>query len=264
MSSWLNRLSPASFCGIPFGVVGSEQIYGRRLAVHLYPFRDAIWVEDLGREGRRIALVGFLIDNSLLYGGGDVLVQRERLVAAVETKGEGTLIHPTLGRLTVAVHELRVVDKRDAGGYFELCFSFIEAGRRVFPTLVRATRPAVLAGATAVDRAAAAIFGARAAADLKNGAAVARRVATAAAFWARRAQALADDATNLRNVTGRLSGPFGRYHGGRTRGGFAAATGGIQSQAATVLMAVNAASVARNHVAVAATALTGAGDSIGP
>ncbi len=38
--SWSDQLLPASFRGVPFGVLGSRSRFGRRLAVHEYPYRD--------------------------------------------------------------------------------------------------------------------------------------------------------------------------------------------------------------------------------
>jgi prophage DNA circulation protein len=59
----------------------------------------------MGRGTRRFVLKGFLVQDSLIYGGGDAISQRIALIAACETKGSGTLIHPTLGEMTVSVPE---------------------------------------------------------------------------------------------------------------------------------------------------------------
>jgi prophage DNA circulation protein len=40
------QLQPASYRGIPFGVFGGQARFGRRNALHEYPFRDVPWVED--------------------------------------------------------------------------------------------------------------------------------------------------------------------------------------------------------------------------
>jgi len=83
----------------------------------------------MGRSPRRHQLVGFLLQNDAVYGGGDVIAQRDQMLAACEAAGPGTLVHPTLGIMTVSVLDLSVTQKWDAGGYFELSFSFIEAGQ---------------------------------------------------------------------------------------------------------------------------------------
>jgi prophage DNA circulation protein len=81
MSEWTDRLLPASFRGVPFAVRSASGRFGRRQAVHEYPFRDTVWVEDLGRNARRLTIDGFLIENSLVYGGGDVILQKDRMIA---------------------------------------------------------------------------------------------------------------------------------------------------------------------------------------
>lgn len=127
MSGWFDQLQQASFRGVPFGVLGSDGKFGRRVALHQYPNRDKPYVEDMGRSTRKISLTGFLIENSLVYGGGGVLSQRDAMVAAAETAGKGTLVHPTLGQLQVNVPDggLTVSEKWDQGRYFEIGFTFI-------------------------------------------------------------------------------------------------------------------------------------------
>jgi prophage DNA circulation protein len=38
--SFFDQLQHASFGGVPFGVLGAEATFGRRQAVHQYPFKD--------------------------------------------------------------------------------------------------------------------------------------------------------------------------------------------------------------------------------
>jgi prophage DNA circulation protein len=89
IQDFVDALRPASFRGVPFATLASRKVFGRRTAVHEYPFRDTIWVEDLGRKGREISLSGFLVANSLVYGGGDVLAQQDQLIAAAEHLAAG-------------------------------------------------------------------------------------------------------------------------------------------------------------------------------
>jgi len=136
MTSWVKQLNPATFRGIRFGVLGGEASFGRRVAVHEYPGRDKPYIEDMGRAARRITLVGFLLENSLIYGGDGVIEQRDLLIGAAEKAGPGLLVHPTLGLLQVSVPPggLSVAERWDEGRYFEIRLSFIESGDRVFPT----------------------------------------------------------------------------------------------------------------------------------
>lgn len=132
---WRQDIRRASFRGVPFAVYGGEGIFGRRVALHEYPGRDKPYIEDMGRSTRRIRLSGFLVSNSLVYGGGDAKAQRDAMVDAVERPGPGVLVHPTLGELIVNVPDggLRVIERWDMGRYFELSFIFIEYGQHIFP-----------------------------------------------------------------------------------------------------------------------------------
>lgn len=139
--TWPEMLNQASFRGVPFAVYGGDARFGRRLALHEYPGRDKPYVEDMGRSTRRIRMSGFLVTDSLVYGGGNVLAQRDALVAAVEAAGPGALMHPTLGALKVSVPSegLSVVERWDMGRYFEISIVFIESGDRVFPSITTST-----------------------------------------------------------------------------------------------------------------------------
>ncbi|MFV3377325.1 DNA circularization protein [Pseudomonas sp. NY11226] len=136
-SAWVKSLNPATYRGVRFGVLGSEARFGRRLAMHEYPNRDTAVAEDMGRSTRRFSLVGFLVTDSAVYGGGDVIEQREKLIAAVEKAGPGLLIHPTYGLLNVSVPDggLAIVEKWDEGRYFEFHLTFVETGLRVFSSV---------------------------------------------------------------------------------------------------------------------------------
>ncbi|EOX2631976.1 DNA circularization N-terminal domain-containing protein, partial [Yersinia enterocolitica] len=102
---WSEHLHPASFRGVPFAVLTAEGVFGRRQAIHEYPYRDTAWIEDLGRATRRLTIRGFLIQSSGLYTAPDVMTQRDSLIAACEMPDAGTLVHPTLGEMTVSIPE---------------------------------------------------------------------------------------------------------------------------------------------------------------
>lgn len=135
---WQSQLQPSSFRGVPFAVVNEEGSHGRRQAVHEYPYRDTAWIEDLGRGTRRFVIRGFLIQNSLVYGGGDAITQRQSLIAACEEKGSGTLVHPIHGELTVSIPEngLRITGSMESGRVFEFTLMVIESGAKVLPSLM--------------------------------------------------------------------------------------------------------------------------------
>ena len=159
MSDWTSRLRQASFRGVPFGVALGDRIIGRRLAVHEFPGRDTPYPEDMGRRTRNVTVQGFLIEDSAVYGGGDVLVQRSLLEAAAEAAGPGELIHPTKGRLLVSLQQLSVRERAEEGRYFELNFEFVEAGDASGLAVLVSTVSAVLGAADAAMDVVSGLFG---------------------------------------------------------------------------------------------------------
>lgn len=255
-ASWFGQLRPASFRGVPFGVLGSSGKFGRRNAVHEYPFQGTVWVEDMGRAARHIGVFGFLV-------GDDAIAQRERLIAAVETSGPGELIHPTLGRLRVSTIDFSSDERWDQGRVFQVSFTFIEAGERVFPTVATSTGDAVAAACKSADAAASGDFASSVGTALKQGAVVAAQAASTAAAWGRQAQRLANDATNLYNMVGTLQGSFGRYAKSGGIGKFAAGKGAGAASATTIPKLIALGSVARVSVSRAITKLTSTGSGLG-
>ena len=181
----LGDIQPASFRGVPFGVLTAESRFGRSLAIHEYPFKDTIWPEDLGRATRRFTIQGFLITDSLVYGGGDVIDQRDQLVGAVETQGAGTLIHPTYGRLQVSIPDdgLVIFERLDAGTYMEFMLACYEAGERTFPAAASNQGDDALGAADDLDTATESDFVTDATGPLDIGAFVGSTALSTASGW---------------------------------------------------------------------------------
>ncbi len=270
--SWSDELQQASFRGLPFGVHGGEGRFGRRVVPHEYPGRDKPYVEDLGRATRRIRLVGFLVENSVVYGGGSVIAQREAMIAAAETAGPGILVHPTLGQLTVSIPDggLAVSERSDAGRYFELNFTFIESGDRVFPSITQASGSLLsdLANALGVSAALDFVNDMTASINLglgivngviSVGKSVVGAVVGVAADFAVIAGQISRDATSLANLGSLLTGNFGRYSNANVSSAFAngQSTSGVgpwtiaslTAQGAEQRAAVDSASAAFNQAA---------------
>nr|WP_256489664.1 DNA circularization N-terminal domain-containing protein [Dyella lutea] len=265
----------ASFRGVPFAVLGGDASFGRRVAVHEYPKRDKPYVEDLGRATRRIHLVGFLVENSLVYGGGSVIAQRDAMVAAAESAGKGTLVHPTLGELQVSIPDggLVVSERWDTGRYFELGFSFIESGDRIFPSVAQSGQSLLGSLADALDLSAALDFVGRMTESINLGlgivqgvismgdAIVAQVVSTAAGFQVIIGQA-SRDATSLANLASLLTGNFGRYTQANVSSAFAAARTSSGSTGPTIASLTAKGAQDRQAVATASDALSAAASGI--
>lgn len=283
--AFFETLLPASWRGVPFGVLGSSLKGGRRNAVHEYPYRDTPWIEDLGRKGRRITLSGFLVQNDITQFpaglgsvattigeilSGPVVLQRQQMVQACEQKGPGTLVHPTLGRLQVSLDDYEVLEQWDDGPYFELRLVFLDPGARLFPSLGASTLDNVFAAASLLDSVAGAAFGTRANVALAQGAAVARIAMLGAVTFSDSAVSLGNDATNGFSLVGLLqplTGTYGRYFGGGNSGAYASATDATPVSSTGLSAAVDgvlqAGAAARSAIASAGSALVSAGQNLG-
>ncbi|ELS1884705.1 TPA: DNA circularization protein [Klebsiella pneumoniae] len=212
---WQSKLQPSSFRGVPFAVVAEEGSHGRRQAVHEYPYRDTAWIEDMGRGVRRIVIRGFLIQDSQMYGGGDVITQRQALINACEEKGTGTLIHPTLGEMTVAIPEngLRLSGSADAGRVFEFTLMAVESGLKVF-----AVTGSTAAGETVktnyLKLVSTAVLStiARVKSEIRGVTQGINTIKGTIAFWTNMVDSTISEVTNVSNV---LSSTFGNNRYGR-------------------------------------------------
>lgn len=146
MGSWLFKLQPASFRGVPFKVSDDEGTFGRRATTHEYPLRDVPFTQDMGRKARRYSVSAYLV-------GNDYMSQRDRLLTALEQGGSATLIHPFYGAVTVNVDgEIKVQHSRDNGGMCTISLQFVEAGQLNYPTSGGATEQNVQKAADQADQ----------------------------------------------------------------------------------------------------------------
>lgn len=154
--AWFLQLQPGSWRGVGF-VMDTAQVHaGRRVAVHEYPYRSTVWAEDLGLLPRRFAVQAYLV-------GDDVYQQRDAMLAACETAGPGTLVHPTMGAVECVLLDFAVTDRRERGRVVEIALAFIISGDILYPSTATATADAVMTGAGNLDAASPADLGASAA-----------------------------------------------------------------------------------------------------
>ena len=118
--SFADSLRPASYKGVPFGVIDAQDGRGRNTVTHEFPLRDKIFVEDMGRAKRTIALTGFVI-------GPGYEARRDALIAVLEQPGPGTLVHPWLGTFQVSLTgPVNIVHSAEDGGYVTFQLQFAE------------------------------------------------------------------------------------------------------------------------------------------
>lgn len=123
---WQQQLRAASFRGAPFEATASSPTFGRRVQVHVYPGQDRPFTEDTGRRPREFHLSAVIV-------GDDYLERRDRLIAACEKPGPGTLVHPLYGEVEVLCTECSVAEGAGYGGSADLTLTFVEAGELLFP-----------------------------------------------------------------------------------------------------------------------------------
>lgn len=116
---------------------------------HEYPFRDAPYVEDLGRKARVYSVTAFVV-------GPTYMGLRDALIEAMESFGPGKLIHPFLGTLTVQPGEYSFTETRDDGGMASFTLSFLQSTAVVYPSAVASAASAAQTSAITVNSAAAA------------------------------------------------------------------------------------------------------------
>ncbi len=89
-------LADASWNGVPFYMPDSRHTAGRRVQQFFFPGRDTSEFQDLG------AFDGPMQVSGLIVGGLYVSYARQ-LLAALQTPGPGTLVHPWLGELQMVL-----------------------------------------------------------------------------------------------------------------------------------------------------------------
>jgi prophage DNA circulation protein len=259
-TDYASQVRTASFGGVPFAVLEIKASAGRKVAVHDYSFRDQVWVEDLGRNARRYTFTGFLVEDSLIYGGGGVIDQMMQLRAVCEMPGPQSFVHPTLGRGEPTCLGIEFTERWDLGRVIEFRMSLIISGKRIFPTVKNSTGSAVATAAASVKSASLLDYAKSIAAAVAKGAAVVQMAISTAIGWYQLANSVIHDVKNVFSAISNLSGSFGRLFGGGNNGYRKLAA---VASAVTVGDLLSAAVVNRAAVASAGSALTAAAANVG-
>lgn len=205
-AAWAGARQPASFRGIPFIALENQFKRGRQIALHVYPFRDLPWPEDLGRSPRISSLRGFVL-------GDDADDQMYRLMAAVERPGPGRLVHPTLGSFAAQVLNFSCSDAPDRGRVWSFEMTVVPFAPRTYPSAKADTQ--------AQSKGLFGEFGATVAKDfaaVQQGVSQARQavagVVQTVQGYVAQAHGLIHDATSLAHLPSALIGNLGRFAGG--------------------------------------------------
>lgn len=188
----------------------------------------------MGRGTRRFVLKGFLVQDSLIYGGGDVISQRIALIAACETKGSGTLIHPTLGEMTVSVPEngLSLSGDMKSGRVFEFTLTLIESGIKVFAiTGSSASSKTVKTNYLKLVSTTVLSTTARVKAEMRGVSQAIKTIKSTISFWSNMVSSTINEVTNISNVLKSTFGNerYGRYSKGTVGGSSSGLMGGTSA-----------------------------------
>ncbi len=117
--SWNETLLDASFRGVPLEVMAESLGGDRELAQHGVPYRDGDDVEDLGRKAREFSF-------TVVVFGTNYEIALQNLLAALDTRGAGELIHPIYGRLDVLARKWKVDHTAERPDYAQVEVQFVE------------------------------------------------------------------------------------------------------------------------------------------
>ncbi len=140
--TWRDQLRIASFRGAAFHVRDLGGKGGRRGPLHEFPQRDDPWFEDLGRSARAWPVEGYVI-------GPGYIAARDRLLAALEAEGPGTLVLPWHAPRQAVCREFEYSESQREGGWCTFRIGFAEPGERPKPVEKTDTRAEVAAKADA-------------------------------------------------------------------------------------------------------------------
>lgn len=94
---------PASYKGVAFKAFETTSEHGRRGFVGEFPFAESSAYADMGIKTRKYTISG-------RFDGNNHILASAALIAACESIGPGTLLHPTRGLIQAACVSLRVKD----------------------------------------------------------------------------------------------------------------------------------------------------------
>lgn len=126
VNAWKARLLPGSFRGIPF-FIDTHQLQGGRHAIpHEPPDRPKNFTEDVGRKSKTFNVEAHILGDNYFF-------IRDGLIAALEKRGKGILVHPYLGFKEVVTDGYTVAEDTLVGRFCRISMTFVEAGEPSAP-----------------------------------------------------------------------------------------------------------------------------------
>ncbi|NOT17314.1 MAG: DNA circulation family protein [Sulfuriferula sp.] len=118
--AWKNTLLEASFRGLTFDCIRTDDSADRATAEHLYPYVDGADVEDLGRGARKVSI-------EAIFFGDDYEQQLKEFIQALDVAGEGDLTHPVFGMMFAQLNSYRIHHEADNVDQASVSLEFTES-----------------------------------------------------------------------------------------------------------------------------------------
>lgn len=119
--SVFNLLNRASFRGVEFFMDSGSENRGFKNVVHEYPDSDNVYVEQKGLKAKTLPITAIIKGT-----GQDYFDNKNALIEALNTPGNGTLIHPWLGALEVKATDVSSNETIGALNRVDFSITFIE------------------------------------------------------------------------------------------------------------------------------------------
>lgn len=118
--AWSDTLLDASFRGVRFDIISTDDSADRALAEHAYPYLDGADVEDLGRGPRSIAV-------EAIFFGADYEQRLQNFLQELNKPGVGELVHPVFGAIKAQLRRQRVRHEAEGVDQATVSLEFVEA-----------------------------------------------------------------------------------------------------------------------------------------
>lgn len=116
--SWQNSLLDASFRGVTFDCLATDDEVARSTATHSYPYKNGGSIEDFGNEPRVISI-------QAIFYGDNYEIALKKFTDALNVQGSDWLVHPVFGTVKAQVmrykisHDAEDVDQTKVAIQFE-------------------------------------------------------------------------------------------------------------------------------------------------
>ncbi|MCL1618331.1 DNA circularization protein [Ralstonia pseudosolanacearum] len=99
--AWKDNLLPASFRGVAFEVIETEDVLQRAVVEHEYAYVDGADTEDLGEKARPLSI-------QAIFWGDDYEFRLRDFIKVLQEPGDGELVHPVFGTRQVQLISSRI------------------------------------------------------------------------------------------------------------------------------------------------------------